>query len=233
MKRIAILIATLLITTSLVGCSSNGTTNPSGTNTTNSMENAKGNTTNGTMENGKGNTANGTMENGNGNTANGTMNNGVTNPMTGNGTTATESGTKGVSDTNNMNDFWWGYNFETKGLNNGVYRGGYIYPDELTVQFTLNGNKIENIQYLKLGIEDKDYLKDDAFKEIRDKYEILLKHLEGKDITTTLNELYTPEKIDGIDSTIEVGKVISAIHDALNRGVFYTNTSDSNKNMTK
>lgn len=178
MKKIAILIITLFITTSLFGCSTNN--KESGANTTNAMENAKENT-------------------------------------------STESGTKGVMDLSHINDFWWGYNFDTKNLNNGVYRGAYIYPSELTVQFTLNKNKIEHLQYLKLGLEDKDYLKDDTFKEIRGKYEILLKYLEGKDITKTLNDLYTSDKIEGIDSTIEVGKLISAIHDAFNRGVFYNN----------
>lgn len=150
-----------------------------------------------------------------------------TNIEPGKGGVVVESGTKGVSDTNYMNDFWWGFNFESSTLKDGVYRGAYIFPNEVTVQFTINGNIISNLEYLKLGLEDKDYLKDETFKEIKEKYETVIKHLEGKDIRMTLSELYLPEMLpETVDGSVEVGKIISAIHDAFNRGVYYINNEN-------
>lgn len=138
-----------------------------------------------------------------------------------------ESGTKGVSDISYMNDFWWGFNFESNTLKDGVYRGAYIFPNEVTVQFTINGNIISNLEYLKLGLDDKDYLKEETFKEIKEKYEAVIKHLEGKDIRVTLSELYLPEMLpETVDGSVEVGKIISAIHDAFNRGVYYINNEN-------
>lgn len=49
-----------------------------------------------------------------------------------------------------MNNFWWGFNFETSNLKDRVYRGAYIFPNEVTVQFIINKNIISNLEYLKL-----------------------------------------------------------------------------------
>ena len=145
-----------------------------------------------------------------------------TNIEPGSGDLVIESGTKGVSDTNYMNSFWWGFNFETANLKDGVYRGAYIFPSEVAVQFTINGNKISNLEYLSLKLEDKDYLKDETFKDIKAKYEAVLQHLEGKDVRNSLSDLYSRDKLpETVDNSVEVGKIISAIHDAFNRGVFY------------
>ena len=141
--------------------------------------------------------------------------------------TVVESSTKGVSDTNYMNEFWWGFNFESNTLKDGVYRGAYIFPNEVTVQFTINGNVISNLEYLKLGLEDKDYLSDEVFKEIKAQYEAVIKHLEGKDIRTSLSDLYSADLLPKtVDDSVEIGKIISAIHDAFNRGVYYTNNEN-------
>lgn len=184
MKRIAILLGSLLLITMLAGCRSEGT-------------NTENQTTRANIEPGLG---------------------GV----------VVESGTKGVSDTNYMNSFWWGFNFETSNLNDGVYRGGYIFPEEVTVQFTINNNIISNLEYLRLGLEGKDYLNDETFEEIRAKYEAVLQYLDGKDIRVSLSDLHSQEKMSGIaDNSIEVGKIISAIHDAFNRGIYYTNAENN------
>lgn len=150
-----------------------------------------------------------------------------TNIEPGPGGVGVESGTKGVSDTNYMNNFWWGFNFETSNLKDGVYRGAYIFPNEVTVQFTINKNVISNLEYLKLGLEDKDYLNGETFKEIKAKYDAVLQYLEGKDIRTSLGDLYLSDKLpETVDDSVEVGKIISAIHDAFNRGVYYTKSEN-------
>lgn len=75
--------------------------------------------------------------------------------------------------------------------------------------------------------KDEDYLKseDATIVALKWQYEDVLNHIVGKDITTVVDELYTPENItkdiDGFTAaTVRSGKIISAINDALNRGVY-------------
>jgi hypothetical protein len=53
-------------------------------------------------------------------------------------------------------------------------------------------------------------------------YKSLIDHLIGKDIRDSLSDLYKPGTIVDAASgaTLRAGKVISAIRDALNRGVY-------------
>jgi len=57
----------------------------------------------------------------------------------------------------------------------------------------------------------------------------LINYLKDKDIRQSLNDLHNPYSIvKDMDQKVEVGRVTSAIHDALNRGVFSA-TNGTNK----
>ena len=72
-----------------------------------------------------------------------------------------------------------------------------------------------------------DYLEpeDSATEALRDQHMQILEYLEGKDIRESLVDLYEPgdfvEDVDGFSgATIRANKVISAVRDGLNRGVY-------------
>lgn len=114
---------------------------------------------------------------------------------------------------------------------NGTYRG--IFADrgdiQVAVEFKLEDNKVTDINYRQLFYSGIDYRteKDDLkIMGIRRQHETLAKYLVGKDIRVQLVDLYQPgnivtERVDTYTgATIRAGKVISAIRDALNRGVY-------------
>lgn len=197
MKRIALLIATIALTTGLVGCTNNGTA---------------GNNKNTGGEIGQNQTKNGIANNA-------TNNNGIK-----------ESGVLGINDTNsNNNNTLFGMDLTNNNYSNGIYRGSYIDEDELTVEFTLASNQIKDIKFIALSNNDENYLEDSNFKNVKNHYEALINYLKDKDIRQSLNDLYNPSSIvKDMDQKVEVGKVTSAIHDALNRGV-YSTTNGTNK----
>ncbi len=183
MKKIALLIATIALTTGLVGCTNNGTAR--------NNKNTGGEIAQNQTKNGIANNA--------------TNNNGIK-----------ESGVLGINDTNSNNNTLFGMDLTNNNYSNGIYRGSYIDEDELTVEFTLANN-------------DDNYLKDSNFKNVKNHYEALINYLKDKDIRQSLNDLYNPSSIvKDMDQKVEVGKVTSAIHDALNRGV-YSTTNGTNK----
>lgn len=196
MKRIALLIATIALTTGLVGCTNNGT---AGNNKNTGGEIAQNQTKNGIANNA-------------------TNNNGIK-----------ESGVLGINDTNSNNNTLFGMDLTNNNYSNGIYRGSYIDEDELTVEFTLASNKIKDIKFIALSNNDENYLEDSNFKNVKNHYEALINYLKDKDIRQSLNDLYNPSSIvKDMDQKVEVGKVTSAIHDALNRGV-YSTTNGTNK----
>ncbi len=196
MKKIALLIATIALTTGLVGCTNNGTAR--------NNKNTGGEIAQNQTKNGIANNA--------------TNNNGIK-----------ESGVLGINDTNSNNNTFFGMDLTNNNYSNGIYRGSYIDEDELTVEFTLANNQIKDIKFIALSNNDDNYLKDSNFKNVKNHYEALINYLKDKDIRQSLNDLYNPSSIvKDMDQKVEVGKVTSAIHDALNRGV-YSTTNGTNK----
>lgn len=116
---------------------------------------------------------------------------------------------------------------------NGVYRGSYFDGNEqqVSIQFTLNDQKVSNLSYRTLAYKNLNYLKDlntPKISEFLGQYQQLLHYMEGKSLTSVV-DLYTPGNIVkdaavGSDvvsgATIRSAKVISAINDALNRGAY-------------
>ena len=118
---------------------------------------------------------------------------------------------------------------EVDGYEDGTYRGAFIDRDDVqvNVQFTLENNIIESIGYRRLSHRGIDYLEpeDEATEALKDQHLQIIEYLEGKDIREHLTDLYEPgdfvDDVDGFSgATIRANKVISAVRDALNRGVY-------------
>lgn len=108
----------------------------------------------------------------------------------------------------------------------GTYRGAF-YDGSVVVELELKDNSVQSAKFRSLSYKDEDYLKseDSTKSALKEQYQALMDHIVGKEITAVVDELYTPGNIaadvDGLSaSTIRAGKVISAINDALNRGVY-------------
>lgn len=200
MKRIALLIVTIALTAGLVGCTSNGTT---GSNATTGSEVAQNRTDNGTTDN--------------------------STIMDKNDNGTKESGVLGINDNNENKNTLFGIDLTKNNYSDGVYRGAYINEDELTVEFTLANNQIKDIKFISLSNDD-DNLEGNNFENIKNHYESLINYLKDKDIRQSLNDLYNPSAIvKDMDEKVEVGKITSAIHDALNRGVYSPTNGTVNK----
>ncbi len=111
----------------------------------------------------------------------------------------------------------------------GTYRGAFLDRDEMQVniQFTLENHTISDISYRLLQYRGVDYLEDTdpAVEAIREQHMQVLEYLQGTDIRETLTSLYEPGNlVDDIDgyagATMRASKIISAVRDALNRGVY-------------
>ncbi len=112
----------------------------------------------------------------------------------------------------------------------GTYRG--IFGDgpdiQVNVQFTLEGGVVTEASFRHLR-RDKNYHKDtdiEPFASVVRQYQDALDHLVGRDLERHLRDLYAPAQIvvtevDGYSgATIRSVKIISAIRDALGRGVY-------------
>lgn len=107
----------------------------------------------------------------------------------------------------------------------GTYRGVYGEADnQVTVELTLKDNIVTKISYRNLAYGGVNYRSatDERAAALRGQYQALIAYLVGKDIRDSLPELYTPGRIvDAVGgATLRSAKVISAIRDALNRGVY-------------
>ncbi len=112
----------------------------------------------------------------------------------------------------------------------GTYRGVFIDRDEIQVgiEFTLRDHRVTQIGFRHLQAQGDEYLHaENGTKEarLRDEYVKLIEYLEGRDIRTHLTDLYRPENIaDDVDgltaATMRSAKMVSAIRDALMRGVY-------------
>ncbi|MBZ0329592.1 cytochrome b5 domain-containing protein [Halomonas sp. ANAO-440] len=111
----------------------------------------------------------------------------------------------------------------------GRYRGVFSDGGEMqvNVQFDLRDGRLSNVSYRHLAYRGVDYL---ALEEGDELYPVMVQHqqiterLEGEPVTRVF-ALYEPERmVDDIDgysgATLRGNKVISAIRDALNRGVY-------------
>ncbi len=108
----------------------------------------------------------------------------------------------------------------------GTYRGGYIDPTQVEIEIVLKDGKFETIKFRALGYKGQSYLKteDKTMMGIAEQYQALADHLIGKDVSA-LYDLYFPANIakdtDAFTAaTLRSSKMISAINDALNRGLY-------------
>jgi len=112
----------------------------------------------------------------------------------------------------------------------GTYRGIFADGDEIqvNVQFTLQDGIVSEARFRHLR-RDENYNIDteyDPYKSVVNMYIESLDYLVGKDLKEHLPSLYYPEnivstEIDGYTAaTIRSNKIVSAIRDALNRGVY-------------
>ncbi len=113
----------------------------------------------------------------------------------------------------------------------GTYRGAFLDGGSMQVgvQLKLEDNKVTEAKFRHLEYKGVDYRAEDAdemTKALAVQYTDLLDYLEGKDIREDLKDLYEPgdivqEDLDAFTgATIRSSKVISAIRDGLNRGVY-------------
>ncbi len=113
----------------------------------------------------------------------------------------------------------------------GTYRGFFADRGDIqvAVEFKLENNKVASISFRQLYYGNKDYRtekEDQLIVGLKGQHEQLINYLVGKDITVSLSDLYKPENIvkENVDTftgaTLRSGKVISAVRDALNRGVY-------------
>ncbi len=112
----------------------------------------------------------------------------------------------------------------------GTYRGVFIDRDriEVAVEVRLENGIVTAASFRHLQYGDAFRLGNDEepYRGIIQQYQDALEYLVGKNIVKHLPELYRPERIittevDGFtQATVRANKVISAVRDALNRGVY-------------
>ena len=120
---------------------------------------------------------------------------------------------------------------EETSYEDGRYRGVYIDRDEVQVviQFDIEDNIVQSISFRWLAYGGTDYRasEDELIQAITAQHQEAIDYLIGKDIREALEDLYTPGEIGISDvsdaftgATIRSNKIVSAIRDALNRGVY-------------
>jgi len=112
---------------------------------------------------------------------------------------------------------------------NGVYRG--VYGDrgdmQVSIQFTLENNTLQNISFRHLYHSGNDYRQmeeADPLYGIKMQHDQAIEYLEGKPLEAIF-DLHAPgDFVDDVDAfsgaTIRGNKVFSAIVDGLNRGIY-------------
>lgn len=112
----------------------------------------------------------------------------------------------------------------------GTYRGTFSDGGamQVGVQFKLENNIVKEATFRHLEYKGIDYRKEETDQTVialKGQYEELLNYLVDKDIRKDLTDLYEPGNfVEDIDTftgaTVRSSKVISAIRDGLNRGVY-------------
>lgn len=111
----------------------------------------------------------------------------------------------------------------------GRYRGSFLDKGEMqvAVQFDLRDGQLQALEYRHLAYDDIDYLalaEDAPLSPVTRQYRQVADYLTGKPLHQ-LFDLYHPEQVvadlDGYTgASLRTSKVISAIRDGLNRGVY-------------
>ena len=114
-------------------------------------------------------------------------------------------------------------------FHDGTYRGAFFDRGEMevNVELRLESNRVKRATFRYLKYKGECYLTSENERAVlvRGQFQELLDWLTGKEVGS-LDQLYEPENIisagvDGLTAaTIRSGKVISAVRDALNRGVY-------------
>ena len=112
----------------------------------------------------------------------------------------------------------------------GTYRGIFADGDaiQVNVEFVLRDGRVESARFRHLRRDENFFLgtEREPFVSVVQQYEEALAYLVGKDLHRHLADLYTPEiavttEVDGYTgATIRSAKLISAVRDALGRGVY-------------
>ncbi len=113
----------------------------------------------------------------------------------------------------------------------GTYRGVFLDEDQIQVgvEFTLNNGLVTHAGFRHLDRGDGNYhlaTEEEPYRSVIAQYQEALDHLVGKPLSEHLPDLYEPGRIvqtevDGYTgATIRANKVLSAIRDGLNRGVY-------------
>lgn len=112
---------------------------------------------------------------------------------------------------------------------NGVYRGVFSDGGEMqvNVQFSVRDGSIESLSYRHLAYRGDDYRRlesDSAHYPVWVQHQQIAERLEGEPLTAIF-QLYEPEHlvedVDGYSgATLRGNKVLSAIRDGLNRGLY-------------
>lgn len=114
---------------------------------------------------------------------------------------------------------------------NGTYRGMFADRGDIqvAVEFKMEDNKIADINFRQLyygGVDYRTESEDQTIIGLRGQHEQLIQYLVEKDIRENLSDLYEPGNIvtENVDAftgaTLRSGKIISAVRDGLNRGVY-------------
>ncbi len=111
----------------------------------------------------------------------------------------------------------------------GHYRGVFVDRGviQVNITFDIEDGRFTRLDYRHLMYRDDDYLaleEGDALYPVMRQHHQILERLEGEPVTAIF-ALYEPERLaDDIDgysgATLRGAKIISAIRDALNRGVY-------------
>ncbi len=112
----------------------------------------------------------------------------------------------------------------------GTYRGAFIDRDviQVVVQFTLKDGIVTAASFRRLYLNDR-YNQDneqEPYRSVIQQHQEALDYLVGKNLSQHLAQLYSPgdivtTEVDGYSgATIRSNKLISAIRDGLNRGVY-------------
>ena len=119
---------------------------------------------------------------------------------------------------------------EVVSYEDGRYRGVYVDSSgvEVVVQFDLVENVVTAISFRALNYSGENYRtsEDPSIVGLRGQYQEAIDYLKDKDIRVALVDLYNPEEIGISDfdaftgATIRSNKIVSAVRDALNRGVY-------------
>ena len=111
----------------------------------------------------------------------------------------------------------------------GRYRG--VFSDagnqQIGIQFSLEGGEFTNLSFRQLYYGNIDYLdmdEGDLMYGVTAQYEQVLEYLDGKPLEAVF-ELYDPAAfVEDVDTfsgaTLRANKVLSAIRDGLNRGIY-------------